>query len=238
MRVLDLTLAAATENLALDEALLLEAEAGRGSEILRLWEWSQNVVVLGSGGCLHEDVDEAACAAEGIPILRRASGGGTVLLGGGCLCFCLVLAYNRSPALREIPFSYLLILDKIRQALHDLLPAIEFAGTSDLMAAGRKFSGNAQQRKRTFFLHHGTLLFDFDLTRIRRFLRMPGRQPAYRGGRDHEDFLCNLPTTGEELRRRLRCVWEATEETTDWPQDQVAILVAEKYSRPEWVRRR
>src|SRR5215470_19204848 len=101
MHYLDLTLATPAENLALDEALLLEAEAGRGGEVLRFWEWPLPAVVLGAGGRLAEDVDEAACRADVVPILRRSSGGGTVLLGNGCLLFSLVLAYDRSPLLRQ-----------------------------------------------------------------------------------------------------------------------------------------
>ena len=83
--------------------------------------------------------------SEAVPVLRRSSGGGTVLLGRGCLCYSLVLAYARHPALREIPFSYVYILEHVRSALHSLLPGIERAGTSDLMANGCKFSGTAQQ---------------------------------------------------------------------------------------------
>ncbi|HEV3117610.1 MAG TPA: lipoate--protein ligase family protein, partial [Gemmataceae bacterium] len=85
MYLLDLTLPTIAENLALDEALLLEAEAG-GAEVLRFWEWKRPAVVLGAGSRLADDVDEAACHADGVPILRRSSGGGTVLLGSGCLC--------------------------------------------------------------------------------------------------------------------------------------------------------
>src|SRR5262245_1678404 len=105
MHFLDLTLPTAAENLALDEALLLEAEAGRGGEVLRLWEWPRPAVVLGAGCRLAEEVHEANCLADGVPILRRASGGGTVLLGEGCLLFSLVLAYDRSPALSAVALS-------------------------------------------------------------------------------------------------------------------------------------
>ena len=101
MHFLDLSLPTLEANLALDEALLLEADAGRGSEVLRFWEWPTPAVVLGSGCKLAEDVDEARCAADHVPIVRRSSGGGTVLLGAGCLCFSLVLAYERSPLLGE-----------------------------------------------------------------------------------------------------------------------------------------
>src|SRR5262245_6905461 len=169
-------------NLALDEALLLEAEDGPGGEVLRVWEWAAPTVVLGAGCRLAEDVDEAACRADDVPILRRASGGGTVLLGRGCLLYSLVLSYQRSPELHDLTSSYGYILDRIREALADLLPDLEHAGTSDLSWRGRKFSGNAQQRKRTHLLHHGTLLYDFDLGQVGRYLRMPARQPEYRGG--------------------------------------------------------
>jgi lipoate-protein ligase A len=177
MQFLDLTLATVVENLALDESLLLEAESGHGGEVLRLWEWSQPAVILGSGCRLTEDVDKAACLAGGVPILRRASGGGTVLLGRGCLCYSLVLSYDRSPALGSIRSSYLYILECMRDALAGIAQDITCAGTSDLAVGGRKLSGNAQQRKRSFLLHHGTLLYDFDADQVGRYLRLPVRQP-------------------------------------------------------------
>ncbi len=238
MHFLDLTLPDIAANLALDEALLLAAESGHGGEVLRVWEWPTPAVVLGAGGKLAEDVDEDACRADAVPILRRSSGGGTVLLGRGCLLYSLVLAYERSPLLREIPFSYVYILDRLRDALADLLPGITAAGTSDLAADGRKFSGNAQQRKRHHLLHHGSLLYDFDIARVGHYLRLPERQPEYRDGRAHEAFLCNLPADAAQLKRRLRDTWRAEEELQDWPESEVERLVAEKYGRAEFVRRR
>lgn len=238
MHFLDLTLPTLAENLALDEALLLAAEAGRGGEVLRVWEWPSPAVVLGAGGILAEDVDEDCCRAAEVPILRRSSGGGTVLLGPGCLLYSVVLAYESSPALREIPFSYVYILDRVREALAGLLPDPTQAGTSDLAADGLKFSGNAQQRKRTHLLHHGSLLYSFDLTQVSRFLRMPVRQPAYREQREHAAFLRNLPAEATEIKRRLRNVWEADRELKDWPREEVVRLVAEKYDRKDWLRRR
>jgi lipoate-protein ligase A len=237
MRYLDLTLSTPAENLALDEALLLEAEAGQGGEVLRVWEWPSPAVVLGAACRLAEDVNVDACRADGVPILRRSSGGGTVLLGAGCLCYSLVLAYERSPSLREIPSSYAFILDRIRAALLDLLPGIEQAGTSDLAAGGRKFSGNAQQRKLHHLLHHGTLLHGFDVDLVGRYLRMPVRQPDYREGRDHGEFLLDLSMDGLQLRQRLRDGWQAGEDLAAWPRDVVATLTEERYTRMEWIER-
>jgi lipoate-protein ligase A len=238
VRVADITLPTSEANLALDEALLLMAEAGRGGEVLRFWELSQYAVMLGAGGRLAEDVDEGACWADEIPILRRASGGGTVVLGPGCLCFSLILAYESDPALRDIHASYRFILERSAAALKPLLPGTSPAGTSDLAAHSRKFSGNSQQRKRNFLLHHGTILYDFDLPRVARYLRQPARQPKYRENREHDAFLRNFPASAADLKRALKAAWKADEVMTKVPHEQVQYLVEEKYARPEWIRRR
>jgi lipoate---protein ligase len=235
MLYLDRTLPSAAENLALDEALLLEAEAGRGGEVLRVWEWPALAVVLGSGCRLAEDVDEMACAADGVPVLRRSSGGGTVLLGPGCLLYTLVLDQERDPILSQIQPSYRHILGRVAAALGGEAAQ---EGISDLALEGRKFSGNAQQRKRRHLLHHGTLLYTFDLERVGRYLRPPPRPPEYRAGRGHDDFLLNLSLSAAELKRRLRSAWGADTEETGWPEAEVRRLVVEKYTSPEWTRRR
>ncbi len=235
MRLLDLTLPTPVDNLALDEALLLEAEAG-GPEALRLWEWPTPAVVLGSGCVLAEDVDEPACRADGVPVLRRSSGGGTVLLGRGCLLFSLVLRFERAPELAEVRPSYRFILGKVLEAL--AVPGAEQAGISDLAVAGRKFSGNAQQRKRHHLLHHGTILYAFDAAGVGRYLRQPPRQPEYRAGRPHESFLCNVPLPAGEIKERLCARWGVDPDGGAWPAGRVRELVEQKYGREEWARRR
>jgi lipoate-protein ligase A len=238
MDFLDLTLPTLEENLALDEALLLETETGRGGEVLRLWEWPALAVVLGAAGRIAEEVDEPVCAADGVPVRRRASGGGTVLLGPGCLLYSLVLRGERSALLADVQGSYRYILGRLCDAWDGCVAGIEPAGTSDLAVGGRKVSGNAQQRKRGAILHHGTLLYDFDITKIARYLPLPARRPVYRDDRPHAAFLGNVPVGAAELKRRLREAWDAATPPAEWSQAEVRRLVVEKYSQPEWVRRR
>jgi len=238
MQFLDFTAGTFPENLALDEALLLRAEAGDAGEVLRTWEWPEPAVVLGAGGQLAEDVDEAACHRDDVPIGRRSSGGGTVLLGAGCLLYSLVLRYDLAPALAQLRASYCYILERIRSALEDTLPGIELAGTSDLAVGGRKFSGNAQQRKRRHVLHHGSLLYAFDLDRVGRYLRQPARQPTYRRDRNHEAFLTNVALGPEDIKGRLCAAWQAVASNVALPDDLIQELVATKYNKPEWTRRR
>src|SRR5258708_2530947 len=112
MHFLDTVLPTLAENLALDEGLLLDAEAG-GAQTLRVWRWPTAAVVLGAGGKLTDDVHEDACAADAVPILRRSSGGGTVLLGPGCLLYSIILRFDRDPALSDLHGSYRYILGRM-----------------------------------------------------------------------------------------------------------------------------
>jgi lipoate-protein ligase A len=237
MYLLDVTLPTLAENLALDEALLLDAEAG-GPELLRLWRWPHRAVVLGAAGKIADDVDEAACRADAVPVLRRSSGGGTVLLGAGCLLFSLILRFDLDSALTDLHASYRFILGRILAGLSPYVSGLVLQGSSDLTLAERKFSGNAQQRKRSHLLHHGTLLFAFDPTPAPRYLKMPPRQPEYRRQRSHVDFLTNLPIAAEALERIMREIWQADEVLVEWPAARVKKMVDEKYVCDEWVRRR
>jgi hypothetical protein len=81
-------------------------------------------------------------------------------------------------------------------------------------------------------------LYDFDLESIGRYLRRPARQPEYRQHRDHAAFVRNLPATAADLRRRLYAAWRAETPGGEWPEARVRQLVADKYGREEWVRRR
>jgi lipoate-protein ligase A len=101
MNHLDLTLSTPAENLACDEALLEEAEA-LGGEVLRFWESPVHFVVLGYANKAREEVDIEACRTRCVPILRRCSGGGTVLQGPGCLNYSVILRIEAAPELQSI----------------------------------------------------------------------------------------------------------------------------------------
>jgi lipoate-protein ligase A len=236
MKLLDLTLDTPAENLALDEALLNEREQGTaGSEILRLWEPSEPMVVVGRASRVAEEVDRAACRARGIPILRRASGGAAIVAAPGCLMYSVVLGYAQRPALRMIQHAHQFVLGTMAEALRGLVPGVQQRGISDLaLADDRKFSGNSLRCKRAFLLYHGTLLYDFPLELIDVCLAMPPRQPDYRRGRGHTEFVANLPLDREVLRRAVLQAWQPQAELTAWPRAATRDLVQARYTRSQW----
>lgn len=235
MQYLDLSLPSLEENLALDEALLECLENGREGELLRFWESSRFFIVLGCSSKIFEETNVKSCENEGIPILRRLSGGGTVLQGPGCLNFTLILKISERPQLSTISQTNCFILNTHRNALAPLLKSkIEVQGTSDLTVDNLKFSGNAQRRKRSHLLFHGTILYRFNISMINQYLLMPSRQPEYRRNRTHEDFVANVNLTPDSIKNALRNAWSATQAVKQIPTERMHELVKEKYSKKEW----
>jgi lipoate-protein ligase A len=235
LRLLDLTLPTPAENLALDEALLDEAEAaGTGHEVLRLWEPEQTLVVVGRGSQVAQEVDLAACRGDGVAVQRRGSGGAAIVSGRGCLMYAVVLSHALHPELRSIDAAHRHVLGILAGGLSRFSADIARRGVSDLAIGERKFSGNSLRVKRTHLLYHGTLLYDFPLSSISRYLIEPPRQPEYRHHRPHASFVTNLPASREALVRRVIEAWGADETRPTWPERRVAELVAEKYAHDAW----
>lgn len=235
MRLLDLTLPTPEENLALDDALLDEAEAGVCPyETLRLWEPHAPLVVVGRSSQIDSEVWRERCREKNIPILRRSSGGAAIVTGPGCLMYSLVLSLRNRPALRAIDQAHHFVLTALADALRTRGIAAEHCGTSDLVVEGRKYSGNSLRLRREHLLYHGTLLYSFPLGLITACLKTPPRQPDYRAGRDHAAFVGNLPLPVESLRAAIAGAWPIEETLAEWPRDRVAALVEEKYQRAEW----
>ena len=238
-------MATLAENLALDEALLDEAlldeaildeaeAAGRPTETLRFWEPDEIGVVIGRSSKIEVETRPDACRAANLPVLRRPSGGAAIVTGPGCLMYALVLSIERRPVLRNVDRAHRFVLATLADALKPLVPEVTCRGISDLAMLDRKFSGNSVRRKRSHLLYHGTLLYDFPLELIPRYLATPPRQPDYRAGREHATFVANLPLDAQAIRRALIAAWDAKDPRTDWPAEQTARLVTEKYGLAEW----
>jgi lipoate-protein ligase A len=240
MRLLDLTLPTPEENLALDEALLEAAEASEleCGEVLRLWESATHAVVVGRNTQVAAEVDAENCRTQGIPILRRTSGGASVIIGPGCLMYSLVLDLDQRPHLRAVDQCHGFVLGAIAAALSQVAPGIARQGTSDLAVRERKVSGNSCRYRRRHLLYHGTLLYAFDLSLLQHCLKCPPRQPEYRCGRDHGQFVENLSVDAATLRSLLRTAWSAQAPLASWPQAGTRRLAEERYSQRDWNWRR
>jgi lipoate---protein ligase len=240
MQFADFSLPTIAENLAVDEAFLIEADAGRGSSLLRFWDPPEYAVVVGASGRIAEDVFLGACNADGVAIWRRSSGGGTVVIGPGALCVSVILPSDAAPGLARVDLAHTHVLEKIAAALRGTTSSVAVLGRGDLTVKNRKFAGSAQRRLKDWFMVHCSILYDFPIERISRYLKPPRRQPEYRAGRSHEDFLTNLALPRHEIADAIRSAFADQSDVRTLPAVEPALvqsLLAEKFSNREWIER-
>ena len=235
MQLVDYHFTKPEENLSCDEVLLDFCESNNGPELLRFWESPSYFVVLGYTKSLQKEVNISECKQQRIPILRRCSGGGTVLQGSGCLNYSLISKIPSEEFPHNIPATNCRVMKTQRDALRELLPGdVAIRGHTDLTWNGLKFSGNAQRRKSRYFLFHGTILLNFDIDLVQKVLLMPEVQPEYRERRSHQSFMTNLPLKKSQVQTAIATMWNVNGKFDVLPLEQVEKLAVEKYLSPQW----
>ena len=143
------------EHLIWDEYLLKACDDGKLGPLLRIWSAEQPAIVLGySNHPVHEVLMES-CKELDIPILRRTSGGGAVLLDSGCLNYSLILPVSFHSCLASVGQTNRYIMESHRGVLQELMGrGVTLQGHTDLVVGDRKVSGNAQRRLREAVLFH------------------------------------------------------------------------------------
>ncbi|MDH4263095.1 MAG: hypothetical protein OEV78_08630 [Spirochaetia bacterium] len=192
-------------NIAFEEYLFTEHDKFDQDIYLVFYENSEAVIL---GKNLVKD-QETYTHKKLPPVIRRCSGGGSVVHFKGNLNFGLILNTKEYSQFSMITTSYEKILNCVSKSLNSKF-IIKHDGISDLCIeekyGSRKISGNSQARKKNWLLHHGTILYDVkNINKISKFLRHPPKEPDYRKGRPHKDFLITyLPyTTRSVLAQKL-----------------------------------
>lgn len=187
------------ENYPIFEQLQIEEYLFRASskDYLLINYGSSDAIVLGRTNCVDQLIDNKTPFQRKIPLIRRYSAGGTVLVDSKTLFTSLIL--SKSTLMQNFPhfFPENEIYPenltkwhfKLTQPLFDGLPF--HLNEQDLCLEEKKIAGQAQAFARKRVVHHSTFLIDYDLEKMQR-LKMPSKQPKYRQRRTHEDFLCSI----------------------------------------------
>jgi lipoate-protein ligase A len=245
MQRFDLVFQTPAELLAADEAVLDWCEAGNGGETLMFWEPREVFVVVGYANKVATEVKVAACEQRSVPILRRCSGGGTVVQLPGGLNYSLILRISDDGPTRNISTANHFIMDRNRAAIQTVLGGqgrqVAVRGHTDLAIASPespgdwlKVAGNSQRRRKHFLLFHGTFLLHCPLALIDELLRLPTLEPDYRAGRVHHQFVTNLDLPADTVKAALSRAWGADTAWSPPPLKEIATLAREKYATHAW----
>ncbi|WP_404310543.1 lipoate--protein ligase family protein [Neorhodopirellula lusitana] len=237
--------------LARDEAMLQWADSmaeqddhSQSTQLFRVWKFTRPTVVLGRSSKFQDEVNLPYCDSRSIEVLRRCTGGASVVGGPGCLMYSVVIAVPSDGGLRKIDVAHDFVMQRVLAAVQDQLPHAKRLGICDLTLGQRKFSGNSLRVARHHLLYHGTILLSADLEMLARCLDFAPRQPEYRQGRSHHDFVTNIDVQENQLVESLAQQFEtnsdsaASNELVEKIEEIANALVLSRYNDPAWHTRR
>lgn len=165
---------------------------------LTVLEARRTVVVISRSRRPDREIHLDRCAIDDVPVVVRPSGGGAVVLSPGIVVANLVATQSAGLTTADVCFR------RFGGCAADGLGAlgvmgITIRGVSDLCLGERKVAGTALRLWRGLVLYQLSLLVDPDLGLFERYLPQPSREPGYRRGRGHEEFVTSLAQAGSAV---------------------------------------
>jgi lipoate-protein ligase A len=241
----------AQTQMAIDEAIAYARTRNETPNTIRLYRWNPSAVSIGYFQNIEKEVNLEVCKEQGVDVIRRITGGGAVFHDyNGEITYSLV-APNDDPKIpSDIMESYRLICGAIVNGLATIGVDSEFKPVNDIIAGGRKISGNAQTRRHGVVLQHGTVLVDSDIRKMFQVLRVSDAKISDKMIQAVEDRVTNIRkylkrnVSFDEIRVALISGFEETfdiemevGELTDY-ENELVDDYRKRYSSREWVYKR
>ncbi|UCD44706.1 MAG: lipoate--protein ligase family protein [Candidatus Bathyarchaeota archaeon] len=250
-RLIDMRIEEAPTQMAIDEAIAYARTKGETPNTIRLYRWNPSAVSIGYFQSLEKEVDLEACSSLGVDVIRRITGGGAVFHDyNGEITYSLVAPDDDPKIPADILTSYELICGAIVEGLAKIGVDSEFKPVNDIIAGGRKISGNAQTRRHGVVLQHGTVLVDSDIRKMFQVLRVSDAKISDKLIQVVEDRVTNIrrylgrDVPFDEVREALISGFEQTldmelvpGELTDY-EEELVDEYRERYRSREWVYKR
>jgi lipoate---protein ligase len=176
-------------------------------------EAASPAIVMGISGKPHELIEQRLAVQKNVPLIKRFSGGGTVIIDENTLFVTFICQKELHP----FPLFPEPMLKWSENFYRSFLPDAFHLKENDYVIENKKCGGNAQYIKKGRWLHHTSFLWDYD-EELMRLLLHPKKTPLYRKERSHADFLCRLkdylPDKAHffsELKKALKAQYEVIE---------------------------
>lgn len=151
---------------------------------------STPAIVMGISGNPETLINKKILQQNPVPVIRRFSGGGTVFINEETLFVTFICNAEEL----DVPCYPQNIFKWSEKVYHSVFHPLDFKlQENDYVIGNKKFGGNAQYLRKNRWLHHTSLLFDYNLSQMN-YLNFPEKVPKYREYRNHADFLYKLKT--------------------------------------------
>ncbi|KFK26914.1 hypothetical protein AALP_AA8G310100 [Arabis alpina] len=147
-------------------------------------------IVMGMSGKPSELLELGPVIRDGIPVIKRFSGGGTVIVDKNTLFVSLICNRDDVPNVQPYPRSVMAWSGSLYSDVFNGISDFQLR-ENDYVFGDRKFGGNAQSITRNRWIHHTSFLWDYSEDNMA-YLKLPSRVPQYRLERDHTEFVCRM----------------------------------------------
>ena len=233
--------------MALDEVLAMEVGEGRRQPTLRIWEWNEPAVVIGSFQSLQNEVDPVGAEKHGFSVVRRISGGGAMFMDSGAVITYSIYAPTDLVQGMSFADSYAYLDEWVITALKSLGIDAFYQPLNDITSAAGKIGGAAQKRLGSgAVLHHATMSYDMDGEKMVQVLRIGREKLSDKGITSAAKRVDPLRSqTGlsraeiiDRMKETFTRLYGATPgEITPSEYAQAAELVESKFSTDAWLTR-
>ena len=190
---------------------ILDATKKDGQPRMRIYGVEETCIVLGRGSDPYLEVYLDRAKVDGIPLYRRPGGGCSVVLDPGNLVVAVTIPVEGLGDTKKwFNRCTQWMIEGLRKAG---VEGVDTDGISDLVIGDKKIAGSAVYRTKDVLYYAVTILVNADLALIDKYLPHPPREPEYRAGRSHLDFVVslkeasgmnNLPALESKLKDVLR----------------------------------
>ena len=159
-----------------------------------VWQPEETVIVLGQSNSIESALYSDAVAKDALRVTKRPSGGETVILTPSTVAFTIA---KKFPVM--IPFKeyFSLVNSVVVAGLEELgVSRLGAKGISDITIGNRKILGSSMRKVNDKLVYHAVLNLGEDPAIFGRYLRHPGREPEYRAGRSHSEFVTSMAAEG------------------------------------------
>ncbi len=182
-------------NYDLPDAELLSAPEPTG---YRIWRPERLYVVLGRANNAGDSLISGNILADDVPVYKRPSGGESVILSPRMVVFSAKIRFskymNTSATFRQINILLISRLSELN------IKELGSKGISDISIGSRKIAGSSMYLLKESLFYHAVMNIDEDVSLMTRYLQHPKREPDYRKGRPHEEFVTSLSREGYNFK--------------------------------------
>ena len=190
-------------------------EYNRDEEFFMLWR-NDNAVIVGQNQVIENEVDLDYAQKHDVKIVRRMTGGGAVYHDLGNVNYTYI-------GKKASEFgNFLAFAQPVIEFLHTLSVDAQYLGKNDIGIGDRKISGNAQAVREEYILHHGTLLFDVNVSVLEKVLTPDPEKLTSKGIKSVRSRVCNIAAyvamSREEFWERICAYFQAEDIAVYWEQ--------------------